>query len=665
MKNLILFLFAFVCTFAKADIVYRDNINMNGNNISGVNDFTVLGNAKLNVALDGPLRSSLGVVSSGPIDLATETAGTLPASKVQYLTGVTSDVQTQLNGKEPTITTLPASKVQYLGTVTSDVQTQLNGKVTGAASSTNNAIPTFDGTTGKIIKNSGATLNDAGEMRVPFLVEAGNLGFGGNTIYTTNTDGNIHIQPNGNGEVTFGSRFTIYQNKGIRLFDDNSSNFVDVKAAGTTTVNYTWSFPPTAGSAGEILFSNGTSTYWGSIPPSASSLQESYEGGNTITTTNVDGGFTLSGTENASLNGVQITPSGAVSTSGNVSAGSISLPAMSNNRVMVSSGGNITEAAAITANRAVVSNANGLPTAATTTATELGYVNGVTSSIQTQLDAKAAGPASSTNNAIAVFNGTTGKVLRNSVATLTASGNITTTGNITSSGAAGIIQAANINAVGGSGAGGIIAINDSTGSNGINIFTPATLASSYALTLPTTDGNANEYLKTDGSGTLSWGGAATATQMGLVQGGQVPGTTTNDNATAGNVGEYIETIITTPTNLTSASVTAVGSIALTAGDWDVATCLELNTTSAVTSTSYMQLGLNNVSGSNIGLTLGKNYMETALFKPSTTNIYSFHCLPLTRVSIAATTTYYANVLVNYSGGQYTAEKGAIMARRVR
>lgn len=42
----------------------------------------------------------------------------------------------------------------------------------------------------------------------------------------------------------------------------------------------------------------------------------------------------------------------------------------------------------ITGNRALISNANGLPVAATTTSTEIGYLNGVTSSIQTQLNNK-------------------------------------------------------------------------------------------------------------------------------------------------------------------------------------------------------------------------------------------------------------------------------------
>lgn len=46
--------------------------------------------------------------------------------------------------------------------------------------------------------------------------------------------------------------------------------------------------------------------------------------------------------------------------------------------------------AALTASRAVVSDGSGVLAAATTTATEIGYVNGVTSAIQTQLDAKQA-----------------------------------------------------------------------------------------------------------------------------------------------------------------------------------------------------------------------------------------------------------------------------------
>ncbi len=48
----------------------------------------------------------------------------------------------------------------------------------------------------------------------------------------------------------------------------------------------------------------------------------------------------------------------------------------------------IDDAAAITAARALISDANGIPTHSATTSTELGYVSGVTSAIQTQLNNK-------------------------------------------------------------------------------------------------------------------------------------------------------------------------------------------------------------------------------------------------------------------------------------
>jgi hypothetical protein len=62
--------------------------------------------------------------------------------------------------------------------------------------------------------------------------------------------------------------------------------------------------------------------------------------------------------------------------------------ALSNNRVIVSNTGAIVEAAAITASRALESNASGIPIASTVTSTELGYVSGVTSAIQTQISGK-------------------------------------------------------------------------------------------------------------------------------------------------------------------------------------------------------------------------------------------------------------------------------------
>ena len=45
---------------------------------------------------------------------------------------------------------------------------------------------------------------------------------------------------------------------------------------------------------------------------------------------------------------------------------------------------------------------------------------------------------------------------------------------------------------------------DSDSSNYAAIQAPATISANYTLTLPTTDGDANQVLTTDGSGVLSW-----------------------------------------------------------------------------------------------------------------------------------------------------------------
>lgn len=68
----------------------------------------------------------------------------------------------------------------------------------------------------------------------------------------------------------------------------------------------------------------------------------------------------------------------------------------------------------VTASRAVVSSAGQTLEASATTATEIGYVSGVTSAIQTQLNAKAAGAASSVDNTLPRFDGTGGKTLQTS-----------------------------------------------------------------------------------------------------------------------------------------------------------------------------------------------------------------------------------------------------------
>jgi hypothetical protein len=84
--------------------------------------------------------------------------------------------------------------------------------------------------------------------------------------------------------------------------------------------------------------------------------------------------------------------------------------------------------ASITASRALASDANGLPTASSVTATELGYLSGVTSAIQTQLNAKGAGTivgsTGASANRILISNGTGGSTLQASGIEANTSGSV-------------------------------------------------------------------------------------------------------------------------------------------------------------------------------------------------------------------------------------------------
>jgi hypothetical protein len=76
----------------------------------------------------------------------------------------------------------------------------------------------------------------------------------------------------------------------------------------------------------------------------------------------------------------------------------------------------------LTASRAVVSDGAGKVAVSAVTSVELGHVSGVTSAIQTQLDTKVTGPASATDEAVVRYDATTGKLVQNSVVTITDTG---------------------------------------------------------------------------------------------------------------------------------------------------------------------------------------------------------------------------------------------------
>jgi hypothetical protein len=110
------------------------------------------------------------------------------------------------------------------------------------------------------------------------------------------------------------------------------------------------------------------------------------------------------------------------------------------------------------------------------------------------------GPASSTDNAVARFDSTTGKLIQNSGVTIDDSNNLTLPGQAD------------------------LRFADSDSSNWVAFQAPATVASNVTWTLPNADGTSGQVLSTDGSGTLSWatggggGGSGTVTSVAFSAG---------------------------------------------------------------------------------------------------------------------------------------------------
>lgn len=134
-----------------------------------------------------------------------------------------------------------------------------------------------------------------------------------------------------------------------------------------------------AGTVNGLLKANGTGTVSAAVSGTDYAPATS---GTAILKGNAAGGFS-----SATAGVDYVAPGGAL---GTPSSGTLTnCTDLTNAGVAAAAGIALNKLAATTGSRALVSDASGFVTAATTTSTEIGYVNGVTSAIQTQLDGKA------------------------------------------------------------------------------------------------------------------------------------------------------------------------------------------------------------------------------------------------------------------------------------
>lgn len=173
----------------------------------------------------------------------------------------------------------------------------------------------------------------------------------------------------------------------------------------------------------------------------------------------------------------------------------------------------------------------------------------------------------------------------------------------------------------------------------------------------------------DGSTTQLSGGAIIVKDGGittakLAAGGvSVPGTTTNDSAATGYVGEYVTATVDTgsPVSLTSNVAANITSISLTAGDWDVQgnPYIALGTTTTVSACNWW---VSTTSATYPGGTLQVSYYSIAI-PAAASQAFGFPT-PMFRISIAGTTTVYFSIAATFATSTLTAA-GSIRARRVR
>lgn len=171
------------------------------------------------------------------------------------------------------------------------------------------------------------------------------------------------------------------------------------------------------------------------------------------------------------------------------------------------------------------------------------------------------------------------------------------------------------------------------------------------------------------SGTTSKISFTAAPQVGIValssdlgSPGQHPGTGTNDNASSGNVGEYKSTVVTTPVSLSSGTGTAVATLSLPAGDWDVSGWF--NYLPAGSTTTSFVIGAINTTSGNTSQTPTDSSSAFVYNTPLGAGANISAGIAPCRISLASTTNVFLNVNAQFATSTATAT-AVLRARRMR
>lgn len=141
-------------------------------------------------------------------------------------------------------------------TITDTTLSAAEGDVVGPASSTDNALVRWDGTTGGLLQNSSVIIDDADVVSGITQLNVDNLRLDGNTIISTDTDGDINLTPDGTGVIA-GTELTLTTDLSVEHGGTgvSSTTAYGVLAGGTTSTGAFQNIG--TGTSGYVLRSNG------------------------------------------------------------------------------------------------------------------------------------------------------------------------------------------------------------------------------------------------------------------------------------------------------------------------------------------------------------------------------------------------------------------------
>ena len=346
------------------------------------------------------LTTNRAVVSDGSGKIAISAVN---STELGYLSGVSSSVQTQLNGKQDSLGFTPENSTNKATNLTSPDNTKYPTTKAVSDAIAAISIPVVNDAILTIQKNGVAidtfTANSATNKTVNIIVPTKTSDITNDSGFLTSHQ-DIAGKEDKSNKVTSFSSPTDTQYPSAKLVNDQlAAKQVTITGAATTITssNLTTNRALVSDGSGKVTVSSVTSTELGYLSGVSSAIQTQLNGKISLTA--------LSATTPLSYNngtGAFSISKADGSTNGYLS--STDWTTFNNKQATINGAATTITSSNLTNDRALISNGSGKVDVSTVTSTELGYISGVTSSIQTQLNSKQNTLVSGTN--IKTINGT-------------------------------------------------------------------------------------------------------------------------------------------------------------------------------------------------------------------------------------------------------------------